>query len=73
MYISKKYFLTIIAVISAICFSDNLWTNYELVIPDFKYRTAYQEKIDNDQVTIIDKDGEIAIFQLMDNGIIVCL
>ena len=73
MDISKKHFLLVSAVIAAPCFSDDLWTNYKLVIPDFEYRYAYQADTTNDQVTIIDKDGEITICQVMENGVIVCL
>ena len=53
--------------------ADEKISNYRLLIPDFEYRWAYQESIDNDTVTIIDKDGEITICQVMENGAIVCL
>jgi len=73
MGISKKHFLIMTTLVSAPCVSDDLWTNYKLVIPDYEYRHAYQADITNDQVTIIDKDGEITICQVMENGVIVCL
>lgn len=73
MGISKKHLLLIISLIAAPCFSNDYWSNYRFLIPDFEYRWAYSETLDNDQVTIIDKDGEITICQVMENGVIVCL
>ena len=73
MDISKLQFIIFCIWVFSLGHADEKISNYRLLIPDFEYRWAYQENIDNDTVTIIDKDGEITICQVMENGVIVCL
>ena len=73
MDITKLQFIIFCLWVFSLGHADEKISNYRLLIPDFVYRWAYQESIDNDTVTIIDKDGEITICQVMENGAIVCL
>ena len=73
MDISKFQFIIFCLWIYCLGHADEEISNYRLLITDFEYRWAYQESIGNDTVTIIDKDGEITICQVMENGVIVCL
>ena len=73
MDISKFQFIIFCLWIYCLGHADEEISNYRLLIPDYDYRWAYSETLDNDQVTIIDKDGEITICQVMENGVIVCL
>ena len=73
MDITKLQFIIFCLWVFSLGHADEKISNYTLLIPDFEYRWAYQESIGNDTVTIIDKDGEITICQVMENGVIVCL
>ncbi|AKO64357.1 hypothetical protein VI34_00385 [Methylophilales bacterium MBRSG12] len=73
MEISKLQFIIFCLWVYSLGHADEKISNWRLMIPDFEYRHAYQEDINSDTVTIVDKDGEITICQVMENGVIVCL